>query len=50
MIDEPVGVARPQPAPPANGAKVEDRMTRWRENLARDPWVDECLHILADVK
>ena len=50
MIDEPAGVAPPPPVPPANGGKVEDRMTRWRENLARDPWVDECLHILADVK
>ncbi len=31
------------------GAKPDARTTRWRENLAKDPWVDECLNILNDM-
>ncbi len=27
----------------------DDSITRWKETLAHDPWVDECLAILADV-
>ncbi len=27
-----------------------DRATRWRDTLARDPWVAECLNILADAQ
>ncbi|MBL0217220.1 MAG: carboxy terminal-processing peptidase [Myxococcales bacterium] len=33
----------------APGAKPDARTTRWRENLAKDPWVDECLNILNDM-
>ena len=35
--------------PPVNG-KPDDRLVKWRDNLARDPWVDECVSILADIK
>lgn len=36
-------------APTANGKK-DSRMAKWRDNLARDPWVDESLNILTDMK
>lgn len=29
--------------------KRDDSITRWKETLAHDPWVDECLSILNDV-
>jgi carboxyl-terminal processing protease len=57
MLDEaaaaapaPATPAAPQQAPATNGKGPEERMTRWRENLARDPWVEECLNILTDAK
>ena len=34
---------------PGPGGKVDDRPAKWRDSLARDPWVDESLHILADM-
>jgi carboxyl-terminal processing protease len=40
----------PPPPPPPNGGKVDDRLGKWRDNLARDPWVDECVEILNDMK
>lgn len=44
----PLENAAPVAAAP-NGRK-DSRLTRWRDNLGRDPWVDECLNILADAK
>ena len=35
------------PGPASNPAA--DRLARWSENLARDPWVGECLEILGDM-
>jgi carboxyl-terminal processing protease len=35
--------------PPRPNGKPDDSITHWRENLSRDPWVDECLSILGDV-
>ncbi|HSK05508.1 MAG TPA: carboxy terminal-processing peptidase [Kofleriaceae bacterium] len=49
LLDEPAAAAAAAPAP-ANGTAPEDRLGRWRDNLSRDPWVEECLHILADAK
>lgn len=42
--------AKPPP-PPAGGGKARgpDRATRWRDSLARDPWVEESLYILGDM-
>jgi carboxyl-terminal processing protease len=48
MIEDPS--AAPPPPPSPNGKPAEDRLTRWRDNLARDPWVEESLNILADLK
>jgi hypothetical protein len=31
------------------GGKVDDRLTRWSDGLARDPWVDEALSVLGDM-
>jgi carboxyl-terminal processing protease len=39
----------PVPAP-GPGGKTDDRLTKWKDSLARDPWVDECVSILADMK
>jgi carboxyl-terminal processing protease len=36
-------------APGASGNK-DDRASRWRDNLARDPWVEECVNILGEMK
>ncbi len=33
----------------APGGKADERTTKWRESLAKDPWVEECLNILADM-
>ena len=38
----------PPPAP-APGERVDDRLTKWGDGLARDPWLAEGAHILADM-
>jgi carboxyl-terminal processing protease len=51
LLDEPKAAAAPANGNgKANGNGPEDRLTRWRDNLSRDPWVEECLSILADEK
>ncbi|HWU89535.1 MAG TPA: carboxy terminal-processing peptidase, partial [Kofleriaceae bacterium] len=47
MVDEPAAAAA---APQGGGGKADERMARWRESLAHDPWVEECVNILADMK
>lgn len=37
------------PPPPGPGQKTDDRLERWSKALAHDPWVDESIHILADM-
>jgi carboxyl-terminal processing protease len=37
------------PPPPGPDGKTDDRPSRWRDNLARDPWVEECVNILGDM-
>ena len=36
-------------APPGPGVKADDRPKKWRDALARDPWVAECVSILGDM-
>jgi hypothetical protein len=48
-IDDPAAAAAPPPPGPA-GSKNADRAARWRDNLARDPWVEESLNVLDDMK
>ena len=35
--------------PPGPGVKPEDRPKKWRDALARDPWIAECVSILGDM-
>lgn len=37
------------PSTPGPGGKTDDRATRWSENIAKDPWIDESVNILADM-
>jgi hypothetical protein len=42
----PDGTANPN----AKGPKAkDDKATKWRDNLARDPWVEETLNIMGDM-
>jgi carboxyl-terminal processing protease len=45
-VEDPA--AKAPPPMPANG-KPDHRASRWRDNLARDPWVEESANILADM-
>ncbi|MBA3540430.1 MAG: carboxy terminal-processing peptidase, partial [Deltaproteobacteria bacterium] len=47
VIEEPTTKAV---SPPPPGVKPDDRLSKWSDNLARDPWVDETLNILGDMK
>ncbi len=38
------------PPPPRPDGKPDDRLQKWREGLARDPWVNECVDILDDMR
>jgi carboxyl-terminal processing protease len=40
---------QPAPLPPGPGGKVDDRVSKWREGISRDPWIAESLSILADM-
>jgi carboxyl-terminal processing protease len=39
--------SRPVEARP--GGRVDDRAAKWRDNVARDPWLEESLFVLADM-
>jgi carboxyl-terminal processing protease len=38
-----------QPVPPP-GAKPDDRLQRWQDELAHDPWLDEAVNLMAEMK
>jgi carboxyl-terminal processing protease len=38
------------PAGTADDPRIKKRLDAWKDDLARDPWVDECTRILADMK
>jgi carboxyl-terminal processing protease len=42
-------IDEPATATPPPGGKADDRLTRWRDNLAKDAWVDESLNVLGDM-
>jgi carboxyl-terminal processing protease len=44
-IEEPSAAA-----PPAPTGKADDRSAKWRDAVARDPWIEECVNILVDAK
>jgi carboxyl-terminal processing protease len=37
------------PVPAGPGGKTDDRLARWSDNLARDPWIEESVNILGDM-
>lgn len=39
----------PAPPPAAPGGHSDDRLARWRDGVARDPWIEECVNILGDM-
>lgn len=41
----------PDPTPPPAGpnGKADDSAAKWRDNLSKDPWVEEALNILGDM-
>jgi carboxyl-terminal processing protease len=39
----------PNLPPPGPGGRHNDPLARWRENVSRDPWVEECVNILGDM-
>jgi carboxyl-terminal processing protease len=39
----------PPPPPPGPGGRADDRIARWRDSVARDPWIDECVNVLGDM-
>ncbi len=39
-----------EPTVASPSGRNDSRLTRWRDTIARDPWIDECLNIFGDVK
>jgi carboxyl-terminal processing protease len=39
----------PPSSPGPGGRSSDDRLVRWRDGVARDPWVEECVNILGDM-
>jgi carboxyl-terminal processing protease len=39
-----------EPAIASPSGRKDSRLTRWRDTVARDPWIDECLNIFDDLK
>ena len=39
----------PNLPPQGPGGKNSDPLTRWREGVSRDPWIEECVNILGDM-
>ncbi|HEY0711770.1 MAG TPA: carboxy terminal-processing peptidase [Polyangia bacterium] len=37
------------PVAAAPNGRKDSRLTNWRDNLGRDPWIDECLNIFGDL-
>jgi carboxyl-terminal processing protease len=39
----------PSLPPPGPGGKGDDRLARWRDTVARDPWIEESVNVLGDM-
>jgi carboxyl-terminal processing protease len=50
LIVKPVGETTTPAVAPGPGGTADDRVARWRETVARDPWIEECVNILGDMK
>ncbi len=38
------------PPPPAPGKRADDRLSKWQDQLARDPWLAEAARVLDDAR
>jgi carboxyl-terminal processing protease len=45
-----VPLDHPAPVAAAPNGRTDSRLTKWRDSLGRDLWIDECLNIFADAK
>jgi carboxyl-terminal processing protease len=45
----PIGEAA-QPPPAGPGAKTDDRIAKWSAGIARDPWIEESVNVLGDMR
>ena len=49
MLEVAALAASPAAGPAPTDEKIRARLDRWKDELARDVWVDECTRILADM-
>ena len=49
VVDDP-DLKAPKPPGDKGGKKVKSRLEKWRDELGRDPWVEESLRVLDDMK
>jgi carboxyl-terminal processing protease len=49
LVVTPLADPQATPKQPSPNGKKDDRIAKWSKSLARDPWVDETVHILADM-
>jgi carboxyl-terminal processing protease len=47
---EVVAFENSAPVAAAPNGKKDSRLDKWRDNLGRDPWINECLNIFADLR
>jgi carboxyl-terminal processing protease len=45
----PIGEAA-EPPPSGPGAKTDDRIAKWSASIARDPWIEESVDVLGDMR
>jgi len=49
FVVAPIGEAA-EPPPPGPGAKTDDRIAKWSASVARDPWIEESVNVLDDMR
>jgi len=49
LLVKSVGESSAPPVAPGPGGNKDDRLARWRDSVARDPWVEECVNVLGDM-
>jgi len=50
VVEDPLLKPLPKPAGDKADKKVKGRLDKWREELGRDPWVEEAMRVLDDMK
>jgi hypothetical protein len=46
---KPITNGNSKPIAPGPGGKTDDRPAKWNEAIARDPWLEESVNVLADM-